>query len=108
MSRMYSEATKERFEPIFYQLWKGMLSAGGDGDSALFLRYHDYKEVAELFKEYEVEYHDKSRHKMKEFFSISEDGKSFIFHEHQESITIGEFDIAKFKPSHYTELIIII
>ena len=107
---IYCSIDKEDFTKIFDQLMRGLDFAGGDGDVALFLRWHDYKEVAELFKGYEIEYTDKTKHKITEIYEgLSEDidNKRIIFYRMNESITIGEYNPDTFSAKPYTEMVII-
>ena len=104
---IYCPVEKTDFDKIFNQLMYGLDFAGGDGDVALFLRWHNYEEVAELFKNYEVEYIDKSKHKMTELYQVRMDVKKIVFERMNESITIGEYNKDTFDAEPYTELVII-
>ena len=105
----YIKADKEHFDKIFHQLEYGLGFAGGDGDVALYLRWHDYKEVAELYKHFEIEYTDKTKHKMTEIYEVREvpEEEKVVFERMNESVTIGRYNPDTFNAHPYAEMVII-
>lgn len=67
--------TKEDLDVFFKAFTYGVFSAGGDGDGELACQNHYdthqeyYKDVADAFGDYEIEYHDGTKHKMKEIYT---------------------------------------
>lgn len=65
---------KEQLLNLFFEtLLRGTWSAGGDGLGLFICRYDDYKEVANLFKEYEVIFADNSKGKVKDIYQVHEE-----------------------------------
>lgn len=67
---IYCPAEPEHFSSTFNALVRGVWSAGGDGDGALFCRHYEYTAVAEIFAEYEIDMLDGKKIKMKDMYKI--------------------------------------
>jgi hypothetical protein len=101
---IYCAATPELFNGIFNILIRDMC---GDDDVALFCRHYDYKEVVELFKEYEVLWADGVK-KVKEVYDINEDPKNnrTTFHMGQDNVCIEQYN-GENDTKQWTDMVII-
>ena len=97
----------KHFDLVFAALYDGVISAGGDGDGALFCKYYNYKDVAELFKEYEVRWAYGTK-KIKEIYTVSydPDASRVLFCSWQECICIEQFG-EKSDFDHWMDVVIV-
>lgn len=106
---IYCDAKLEYFTSTFNALVRGVWSAGGDGDGALFCRHYNYVEVADIFGDYEAEMTDGTKRKMKDMYKRHEypDEKRVLFtDESNENISIEQWEGSN-DIENWTDIVII-